>query len=115
MITMSLGAFIGVILIAAGYVLGRAHSETEPGSEIPEEVIEDVESAAEEELDDSDEDQEKLPAEYAVLFLLEASDNHAIEGRTRLQKLVFLMQEEWDEHANGPYPFERYEFVPYDY
>ena len=44
------------------------------------------------------------------LALLYAADDHRIEGRTRFQKLVFLLQEEaLDEDI------DTYEFIEYDY
>lgn len=55
-------------------------------------------------------DDEKLPAQLAILVLLEANDSEGIQGITRIQKLVFLLQEEWENHMDEPYQFEKYEF-----
>lgn len=45
------------------------------------------------------------------LALLQASNDHKIRGRTRLQKMVFLIQEEFD---TDQLPGE-YNYIPYDY
>lgn len=47
------------------------------------------------------------------LVLMEANENQPIEGRTRLQKMVFLMQQEFVE-ADEPLP-GKYQYIPYDY
>lgn len=44
-----------------------------------------------------------------------ANDGESIEGRTRLQKLVFLMQRRLEENENYPLESTDYDFVPYDY
>lgn len=44
------------------------------------------------------------------LALLYANNQQEIQGRTRLQKMVFLIQEEFDES-----PPSEYSYVPYDY
>lgn len=53
-------------------------------------------------------DRELLP-----LALLRANDGEEIQGRTRMQKLVFLIQEEFED-AEHKLP-ETYTYVPYDY
>lgn len=48
------------------------------------------------------------------LALIYANRKKPIQGRTRLQKMIFLLQKELDEE--GEYPLDdRYQFVPYDY
>ena len=47
------------------------------------------------------------------LALLAADDEQPIEGRTRLQKLLFLAQKHLEEQ--GEEPENSYEFVAYDY
>jgi len=49
------------------------------------------------------------------LALMYAGDGEPIEGRTRLQKLVFLMQKRLEEAGEDPLQSDDYEFVPYDY
>jgi uncharacterized protein YwgA len=49
------------------------------------------------------------------LALMYAGDGEPIEGRTRLQKLVFLMQKRLEEAGEDPLRSDDYEFVPYDY
>lgn len=44
-----------------------------------------------------------------------AGDGEPIEGRTRLQKMVFLMQKRFEEKDEDPLQSDDYEFVPYDY
>lgn len=46
------------------------------------------------------------------LALLYANDEHEIQGRTRMQKLVFLIQEEFDDTSALP---GEYNYIPYDY
>jgi uncharacterized protein YwgA len=53
-------------------------------------------------------DRELLP-----LALLKANNGHEIEGRTRLQKMIFLIQQEADEE--GLQLPGKYQYVPYDY
>lgn len=53
-------------------------------------------------------DRELLP-----LALLKANDGEEVDGRTRMQKLVFLMQNEFDD-AESRLP-DTYTYVPYDY
>ena len=53
-------------------------------------------------------DRELLP-----LALLQANEREEIEGRTRMQKLVFLIQEEF-ENADSRLP-GTYTYIPYDY
>lgn len=47
------------------------------------------------------------------LALLYADEEHQIEGRTRFQKLIFLMQMEGN--LNNIAPTDTYRFEPYDY
>lgn len=47
------------------------------------------------------------------LLLLKANDQEPIEGRTRLQKLMFLLQQQLNEEG-GDLPWE-YTFEAYDY
>lgn len=49
------------------------------------------------------------------LALMYVNDKEPIEGRTRLQKMVFLMQQELAERSQSPVQSDKYEFVPYDY
>lgn len=49
------------------------------------------------------------------MALLDASDAGQIEGRTRLQKLVFLMEQELDEVPTASLDDSDYNFIPYDY
>jgi len=49
------------------------------------------------------------------LALMYAGDGEPIEGRTRLQKMVFLMQKQFEEAGVDPTQSANYEFVPYDY
>lgn len=49
------------------------------------------------------------------LALMYACDGEPIEGRTRLQKLVFLMQKRLEEAGEDPLQTDDYEFIPYDY
>ena len=44
-----------------------------------------------------------------------AEDEEPIEGRTRLQKLVFLMQQRFKEQDKDPLKSGSYEFIAYDY
>jgi uncharacterized protein YwgA len=53
-------------------------------------------------------DRELLP-----LALLQAQEGEEIEGRTRLQKMVFLIQQETE--AEGSDLPGKYDYVPYDY
>lgn len=48
------------------------------------------------------------------LSLIAAVSGESIEGRTRLQKLIFLIQKRANKNKNSGIPDE-YEFVPYDY
>jgi len=50
------------------------------------------------------------PRKLLVMKILDENDQHKIEGRTRLQKLVFLAQKE----STSDLP-STYTFVPYDY
>ncbi|MFC7229982.1 PadR family transcriptional regulator (plasmid) [Salinirubellus salinus] len=49
------------------------------------------------------------------MALLHACGGDQIEGRTRLQKLVFLMEQELDEEAKTALNLPDYNFIPYDY
>lgn len=49
------------------------------------------------------------------LALMYAGDGEPIEGRTRLQKLVFLMQKRLEEADEDPLKSGDYEFIAYDY
>lgn len=46
------------------------------------------------------------------LALLYANDGQQIQGRTRMQKLVFLVQKEFDDTSALP---GEYNYIPYDY
>lgn len=110
--------FIAVVAIVAltTAALYRNPPENTPDEIITEQFTDAVLTESEElrEEENVDED-EKLPAKLAVIALLHAADGEPIEGQTRIQKLVFLMQEEWDEYSDEPYPFEKYEFEPESY
>jgi uncharacterized protein YwgA len=47
------------------------------------------------------------------LALMYANDEQPIEGRTRLQKMVFLIQKEFEE--SGDSIPGKYQYIPYDY
>lgn len=49
------------------------------------------------------------------MALLYACGGDEIEGRTRLQKLVFLMEQELDEEVMAALQSPDYGFIPYDY
>jgi len=49
------------------------------------------------------------------MALLDASEEDQVEGRTRLQKLVFLMEQELDEVPAASLDSPDYNFIPYDY
>lgn len=49
------------------------------------------------------------------LALMYAGDEEPIEGRTRLQKMVFLMQQRLKEAGEDPIQSKNYDFIPYDY
>ncbi len=49
------------------------------------------------------------------MALMYAGDEEPIEGRTRLQKMVFLVQQRMDSHQNVSLESDDYEFIPYDY
>ncbi len=53
-----------------------------------------------------------IERELLPLSLLMANSGEKIEGRTRMQKLVFLMQEEYNQADRLP---GTYTYVPYDY
>jgi len=46
---------------------------------------------------------------------MHVGDGEPIEGRTRLQKLVFLMQKRLEELGEDPLQSDDYEFIAYDY
>lgn len=47
------------------------------------------------------------------LAILDACDNEAVEGITRMQKLVFLAQREVDDVEKDTYKFEAYDYGPF--
>jgi uncharacterized protein YwgA len=47
------------------------------------------------------------------LALLDSCESEAVEGITRLQKLVFLAQQEIDGLETEPYTFEAYDYGPF--
>lgn len=47
------------------------------------------------------------------LAILDACENEAVEGITRMQKLVFLAQHEVDEVEEDQYEFEAYDYGPF--
>jgi uncharacterized protein YwgA len=49
------------------------------------------------------------------MALMYAGDEEPIEGRTRLQKMVFLVQQRIESDKNTPLESDNYEFIPYDY
>ena len=49
------------------------------------------------------------------LALMYANDGEPIEGRTRLQKMVFLMQKELEQRDQSGTVGLEYDFIPYDY
>ena len=49
------------------------------------------------------------------LALMHAKDGEPIEGRTRLQKMVFLLQKELEHREQFVGIVPTYEFIPYDY
>jgi len=49
------------------------------------------------------------------LALMYANDGEPIEGRTRLQKMVFLMQQELKQRGQSGAVGTEYDFIPYDY
>ena len=49
------------------------------------------------------------------IALMYVNDQEPIEGRTRLQKMVFLMQQRLNERSLTPLNSRDYEFIPYDY
>ena len=49
------------------------------------------------------------------LALMYANDGEPIEGRTRLQKMVFLMQKELEQRGQSGAVETEYDFIPYDY
>lgn len=49
------------------------------------------------------------------MALLDACEGDEIEGRTRLQKLVFLMEQELEEDPEASLDSSDYNFIPYDY
>lgn len=53
-------------------------------------------------------DRELLP-----LLLLDSGRGDAIRGRTRMQKLVFLLQEELEGDNPGSYRYEPYDYGPF--
>lgn len=49
------------------------------------------------------------------LALIYADDQEPVQGRTRLQKMVFLLQKELKERGKSSMAGMEYEFIPYDY
>lgn len=49
------------------------------------------------------------------LALMYVNDGEPIEGRTRLQKMVFLMQKELEKRDQSGAVRLEYDFIPYDY
>lgn len=49
------------------------------------------------------------------LALMYANDGEPIEGRTRMQKMVFLMQKELEKRDHSGAVGLEYDFIPYDY
>ena len=49
------------------------------------------------------------------LALMDAKDGEPIEGRTRLQKMVFLLQKELEQREQFGGTVPTYDFIPYDY
>jgi uncharacterized protein YwgA len=49
------------------------------------------------------------------LALMYVNDGEPIEGRTRLQKMVFLMQKELEQRDQSGAIGLEYDFIPYDY
>lgn len=49
------------------------------------------------------------------LALMYAEEGSKIEGRTRLQKLVFLLEQELQEQSEQLEQQPTYDFIPYDY
>lgn len=49
------------------------------------------------------------------LALMYANDGEPIEGRTRLQKMVFLLQKELEQREQSRVTEPAYDFIPYDY
>jgi len=49
------------------------------------------------------------------LALMYADSQGTIEGRTRLQKMVFLLEQELKEQPERPIDGDGYNFIPYDY
>lgn len=104
------GSIATLTILGIGYFLLKTRSDSD-GEIQPRSESLSHDAVAEEDGDEA----EKLPREMAILALLEANDGEEIEGLTRMQKLIFIMQEEWDNYSDDPYPFEKYEFEPHDY
>lgn len=49
------------------------------------------------------------------MALMYADDQEPVEGRTRLQKMVFLLQKELEKRGKSKLIGLEYEFIPYDY
>ena len=52
---------------------------------------------------------------FLPLALMYVDDQEPVEGRTRLQKMVFLLQKELEKRDELTTTGVKYEFVPYDY
>lgn len=49
------------------------------------------------------------------LALMYAEEGETVEGRTRLQKMVFLLEKALEQHHRSPIDGPQYNFIPYDY
>lgn len=49
------------------------------------------------------------------LALMYADDGESVEGRTRMQKLIFLMQQKMAERSHDLVESNEYDFIAYDY
>lgn len=56
-----------------------------------------------------------LRRQLLPLALMYAHDRDPIEGRTRLQKMIFLLQKKFEEEDGGLPISDKYSFTPYDY
>ena len=56
-----------------------------------------------------------LRRQLLPLALMYAQNEEQIEGRTRLQKMIFLLQKKFEEEDGGLPISDKYSFTPYDY
>lgn len=56
-----------------------------------------------------------LRRQLLPLALMYAHNKEPIEGRTRLQKMIFLLQKKFEEDEGGLPISDKYSFTPYDY